>query len=411
MIAYAATQDLIPLYGIYALRFREAGLSTGQISALFLIWSVAGFVFEVPSGAWADLVDRRRLLIVSAAILAAAFSVWTAFPSFVGFAAGFALWGLSSAIQSGTFEAYLYDELVAHSRADRYAHIVGWASSASIGAVLVGMLAAGPLLELGGFALVGWVSVAVTLVHLALACYLPAPRRRNGAADPDAAEAADPEADAAGERYLARLRAGLIEAGRRGAVRGAVVVSALLVGLSAFDEYLPLLADEHGVAASSVPVVIALAVVAQMIGTALAGRTASMAPRTMRGVVAGAAATIALGAVLGGALGFGLLAVGYGALNNAMVVSEARLQSVIEGPARATVTSISGLAVEIVALATYGYFALGSAVTGTVTLVAALGVPLVGAAVAAGRWLPPSDGAQSVTRMNASVRASSRQAS
>ncbi len=400
MIAYAATQDLIPLYGIYALRFREAGLSTGQISALFLIWSVAGFVFEVPSGAWADLVDRRRLLIVSAAILAAAFSVWTAFPSFVGFAAGFALWGLSSAIQSGTFEAYLYDELVAHSRADRYAHIVGWASSASIGAVLVGMLAAGPLLELGGFALVGWVSVAVTLVHLALACYLPAPRRRNGAADPDAAEAADPEADAAGERYLARLRAGLIEAGRRGAVRGAVVVSALLVGLSAFDEDLPLLADERGVAASSVPVVIALA-----------GRTASMAPRTIRGVVGGAAATIALGAVLGGALGFGLLAVGYGALNNAMVVSEARLQSVIEGPARATVTSISGLAVEIVALATYGYFALGSAVTGTVTLVAALGVPLVGAAVAAGRWLPPSDGAQSVTRMNASVRASSRQAS
>jgi MFS family permease len=58
-----------------------------------VIWSVTSFVFEVPSGAWADTVDRRRLLVLSAAIYAAAFASWVVFPSFLGFAAGFVLWG------------------------------------------------------------------------------------------------------------------------------------------------------------------------------------------------------------------------------------------------------------------------------------------------------------------------------
>jgi len=65
----------------------------------------------VPSGAWADVVDRRRLLVLSAVLLAAAFVVWTLVPGYAGFAIGFALWGLSSAIESGTFESLLYDEL------------------------------------------------------------------------------------------------------------------------------------------------------------------------------------------------------------------------------------------------------------------------------------------------------------
>ena len=71
------------------------------------------------------------------------------------------------------------------------------------------------------------------------------------------------------------------------------------------------------------------------------------------------------------------IAVGYGLLNNAMVVAEARLQQVITGPARATVTSVYGLATEIVALAVYGSFAVAAGVLSVASLVALLGIPIV----------------------------------
>ncbi len=66
---------------------------------------------------------------------------------------------------------------------------------------------------------------------------------------------------------------------------------------------------------------------------------------------------ISLGALVWPYVGFVAIAVGYGLLNNTMIVAEARLQQVIAGPARATVTSVYGLATEVVALAVYGTFA------------------------------------------------------
>ena len=76
-------------------------MSDAQISTLFIIWSVTSFLVEVPSGAWADTVDRRHLLVLSAVVYAAAFSSWLVWPTFAGFALGFVLWGVSGALMSG----------------------------------------------------------------------------------------------------------------------------------------------------------------------------------------------------------------------------------------------------------------------------------------------------------------------
>ena len=93
----------VPLYAVYSLLFADHGVGAAQISLLFVIWSVTSFVCEVPSGAWADSFDRRRLLVLSAAIYAAGFTSWALWQGFAGSAAGFVLWGLSSALMSGTF--------------------------------------------------------------------------------------------------------------------------------------------------------------------------------------------------------------------------------------------------------------------------------------------------------------------
>ena len=152
-------------------------MSATEISSLLIIWSAASFLFEVPSGAWADIVDRRVLLAVSGPIYAGAFALWTLRPGYVGFALGFVLWGLSSALMSGTFEAFLYDELVAQDRESSYARVLGWTNSAEVVATMVGIAAGGPLYAWGGYRLVGAASVLVALVHGALAWSLPGARR------------------------------------------------------------------------------------------------------------------------------------------------------------------------------------------------------------------------------------------
>jgi MFS family permease len=173
---------------VYALLFDENGLSTAEISSLFVLWSVVTFLLEVPSGAWADTVSRQLLLCLSSVAYGAAFSSWLLFPTAAGFAAGFALWGLSSALSSGTFQALAYDELAAMGARNEYARVIGVGTSLALVAMAAATLLAAPLVALGGYALTGWVSVAVCAVQFLVARALPSTASVISAADAEAAE-------------------------------------------------------------------------------------------------------------------------------------------------------------------------------------------------------------------------------
>ncbi|WP_009477121.1 MFS transporter [Rhodococcus sp. JVH1] len=386
MVGYVSTRDLIPLYGLYDLFFADHGLSVGQISSLFVIWSVVSFVAEVPSGAWADTVSRRGLLVFASVLCTAGFTVWILEPSYAGFAAGFMLWGISGAIQSGTFEALLYDELVARGAAGDFAKLLGYANSGAMVCNLLATLTAAPLYIIGGYPLVGWVSVGATVVHGSFALLLPAAPRVEEA--DETLEAAD-ERRGLAARYATMLRAGLGEVTREAVVRRGVLLSAVLIAFLAFDEYFGLLARDGGTSTASVPLLVAITVSGQVVGTALAGRTATMRALAMGRAVALAAILLGGGALLGGVPGFLALGVGYGILGNAMIVSEARVQDAITGPARATVTSVAGLLGEVAAVLIYAGIAVGSLWLSVTTLVAALAVPVLLSAVLVRRWLPP----------------------
>ena len=70
-------------------------------------------------------------------------------PTYAGFAAGFVLWGASSALMSGTFEALVYDELTATGPAGGYARLLGWAESAAMVANLAATAACRAAVRLG----------------------------------------------------------------------------------------------------------------------------------------------------------------------------------------------------------------------------------------------------------------------
>jgi len=188
LIAFQALDEFMPIFPVYALLFDENGLSTAEISSLFVLWSVVTFLFEVPSGAWADTVSRRLLLCLSSVAYGAAFSSWLLCPTAAGFAAGFALWGLSSALSSGTFQALAYDELAAMGARNEYARVIGVGTSLALVAMAAATLLAAPLVALGGYALTGWVSVAVCAVQFLVARALPSTASVISAADAEAAE-------------------------------------------------------------------------------------------------------------------------------------------------------------------------------------------------------------------------------
>src|SRR3954453_8918511 len=195
-VCWAALSELVPYYPLYALLFLDTGLSEAQISFLFAVWSITAFLAEVPTGALADRWSRRGSLALAGCLQAAAFVVWTAAPGFPAFAVGFVVWGVGGALMSGTSEALVYDGLAASGSEGTYVRVHGWMTSAELLVQVPTALLASGLYALGGYRLVGWVSVVARLAAGALALRCPEARR---VADDD--EAA--------------LRAGMISALRR----------------------------------------------------------------------------------------------------------------------------------------------------------------------------------------------------
>ena len=111
LYGYAFLDEFVLLYPVYALLFADTGLSVWQMSSLFVLWSATGVLLEVPSGAWADAVSRRTLLVLGPLLGAAGFALWVTVPSYGAFAAGFVLWGARGALGSGALEALVYEEL------------------------------------------------------------------------------------------------------------------------------------------------------------------------------------------------------------------------------------------------------------------------------------------------------------
>lgn len=386
IIAFSTLNDFIPFYAVYALLFADTGLSVGEISSLFVIWSLTAIILEVPSGAWADVVSRRLLLVLGPLLHATCFATWILAPSYAGFAIGFVLWGAGSALISGTLEALVYDELTAVGAARTYASIMGYAgSSASLGILLATFLAA-PLFAAGGYPLVAWSSVAAAIAQAAVALSLPAAPK---VAVADGIESPVERKNASiAVRYFAMLKAGLREVTRESATRHAVLITAFIYGLNTHDEYFALVAQEKGAAVGVVALLVGITSVGEAVGTALAGRTARMRNPTMAGLLVLAAGLFAGGSALGGVVGFLLLAVASGIHNNLIVVNEARMQDTIKGAARATVTSVSGLLTEAIAVGTFVAYAVGSAWLSVSSLVAVMALPLVIAALLVPRWTP-----------------------
>jgi MFS family permease len=117
-------------YPVYALLFLDYGLSLQQFGILNGLWAATIVLLEVPSGALADIVGRRRLLLAAGVLMVLEMTVLLLAPIGGGgllfglFVLNRVLSGAAEAAASGADEALAYDSLKAAGQEGRWGHVL-----------------------------------------------------------------------------------------------------------------------------------------------------------------------------------------------------------------------------------------------------------------------------------------------
>ena len=138
-------------YPVFTVLFLDFGLSLEQFALLNTVWAFTIVLAEVPSGALADLLGRRLLLVATSLLMIAEMSLIAFVPLgnlqvvFWAFLVNRVLSGLAEAMASGADEALAYDTLVAYGLAGEWSKVlevqmraqnVGYIFAMTLGAVV-----------------------------------------------------------------------------------------------------------------------------------------------------------------------------------------------------------------------------------------------------------------------------------
>lgn len=135
-------------YPMLAVLFLDFGLSIEQYALLNVAWAAAIVALEVPSGALADQLGRKRMVVFAAVLMVVEMAVFAFAPRgnpsllFALFLVNRVLSGAAEASASGADEALAYDSLVADGRASDWPnvleHLMRWQSVAFFVTMMVG---------------------------------------------------------------------------------------------------------------------------------------------------------------------------------------------------------------------------------------------------------------------------------
>lgn len=140
-------------YPVFMVMFLDFGITVGEFGILNAVWAAAIVLLEVPSGALADLVGRRRLLVAGAGLMVCEMlvlclvpvpSTWV-MPALV---LNRILSGVAEAFISGADEALAFDSLQASGRAGEWPRVLErlmqWGGVVTVAAMVTGSLVYDP---------------------------------------------------------------------------------------------------------------------------------------------------------------------------------------------------------------------------------------------------------------------------
>ena len=117
-------------YPVFTILFLDFGLTVAQFSILNAVWAATIVLAEVPSGALADIIGRKRLLVFATATMIVEIGIISFIPRtdpsviFIVFLVNRVLSGLAEAAASGADEAIAYDSLTASGDPDQWGRVL-----------------------------------------------------------------------------------------------------------------------------------------------------------------------------------------------------------------------------------------------------------------------------------------------
>lgn len=117
-------------YPVFTILFLDFGLSIEQFALLNTVWAITIVCAEVPSGALADILGRKYLIVATSLLMVVELSVIAFVPLgnttliFWAFLINRILSGLAEAMASGADEAIAYDALVAEGKEEDWPKVL-----------------------------------------------------------------------------------------------------------------------------------------------------------------------------------------------------------------------------------------------------------------------------------------------
>ena len=152
-------------YPVFTILFLDYGLSLEQFALLNTVWAATIVLAEVPSGALADLLGRKRLLVATSLLMIAEMALVAFVPLgnaqvvFWAFFGNRVLSGLAEAAASGADEALAYDTLVAHGLASDWPKVLEVQMRAQSAGYIVAMTLGALVYDPGAVnRVLGWLS-------------------------------------------------------------------------------------------------------------------------------------------------------------------------------------------------------------------------------------------------------------
>ncbi|MBI4262216.1 MFS transporter [Candidatus Uhrbacteria bacterium] len=102
------------IFATYTIFLLSRGLNLFEINLVNFVFYTTLFLFEIPTGAIADVFGRKMSFILACLFAAASSLLYAATQSFAGFALAEALGAIGITLASGAFQAWLVDKLKYH---------------------------------------------------------------------------------------------------------------------------------------------------------------------------------------------------------------------------------------------------------------------------------------------------------
>ena len=149
------------------LAFLEKGLSFFQIGLLIGFREVCINLFEIPSGAMADIYGRRYSMMLSMAAYIVSFTVFGVSRSFLFLFLAMFFFAIGEAFRTGTHKAMIFEWLRTQNRTNEKTKVYGYTRSwAKIGSAVSVVIAAALVFYSGRYSNIFWFSIPPYVLNI-----------------------------------------------------------------------------------------------------------------------------------------------------------------------------------------------------------------------------------------------------